>query len=1027
MRRHYKHHIYESNPLKPKALNNRLEELDALGLPSEVRQALQEDLSEVNVSPDNAIYVLDWWRARLALLRFLEICDIERTAQQNKVYEKLFGIVQSYMNKYKITAHEMALDDEMQIDYWEELRHFIQMSGANPYFKEPWPFIHRVIADLPRHWSGDFADRVVWLGHLVKDNTELTTGRPKFSKGSPAIKLLRGAYWGDPPGQEAETLLPKGAITVIKGSHKPSWVIEFLKEAETSLEVSKFFVPKVHEPFMTFPDGKCWVIVDDQDKENEKKSMGDCASGEYSSSSMVVISLREPVMSGPKGNFFRTLLRAELVFPQQVPRDPTYEQFKTSTGVINQLREKANNKPRAKYHQYIVPLLAQDWVAHLVRPSHRPDDIFWLTDLSAENLARLKEANPKLFDARTFYEKIKDLSFPKKIEEQIIEGIEFPTSHIIQLLSEVTPQDLADYRGTPKGGIVTRSLKRRFASSAEPDPELQDLLAAAEQAVVRMGTPDIVQKFQNLGFQLSIPKIEEELQVLLAGTDVVHTPFSKLAAYSLGQKLKANVPGTESAVKLAHEVLLTLPSQDDWPVPNTMQGYLVEAGLFLNLDEILATLRNIDVKALPIPRVTYYRRGRSTTHENRRYFWNLILHSVKKLVAAGKPLGELPAIFEEMVLDPEMPYVRVGEILDLDVVEITEKQIQQLLSEKTLLPGRTLVALNSLETKLNQKTLSQPKRTLAVAHDAMLRMRNRDLIESALPWINIPVKNLIKVLQLPKVNRVVRDTAIKAIELKIKDGDKTVRSRVFSAVRDLLLRTRDKGLIRSLLSMYRGHQGQYKLFHTLVSSNLEWLTRQDNRTFFLSLISTNLPATRNGYTYHKEISKPIYRILLSVVSDNLIEDNCTFVLKLLFETGFTQESKQMAQRLLEIVLDKILEQPDKLTSHMCDWFQKMPKGWGATERRRFSNKLKLTPKLLRQFKGLFKISTDSTRYRPARRECFLDLIITIAQAMDHADRQKLRPLAIPLVKHIAKEGDTSSYSEHLTRLLNLRRLRRRRR
>lgn len=979
-----------------------------LGIPSEVRQTLQEDLSEINVSPDNAIYVLDWWRARLALLNFLEISDIERTVEQNKVYEKLLGILQSYANKYKITGHEMALDAELQIDYWEELRHFIQMSGANPYFKEPWPFLHRVIADVRAPY--DRVDRIVWLGHLVKDNAKLNANRSGFPAGSPAIKLLRGTYWGDPVGEEDNTLIPTGAIVASEGSHKPSWVIEFLREAESTLEISKFFIPKVHKPFMTFPDGKCWVVVDASDRENEKKSMGDCASGEYSSSSMIVISLREPVMSGPQGVFFRTLLRAEVVFPERVPRNPTYEQFKTSIGVINQLREKANNKPRPKYHQYIVPLLEQEWVAHLVRPSHRPNDIFWLTDLSAGNFARLKEVNPNLFDARAFYEKIKDLSFPRGIEKQIIEGLEFPISDIIQLLSEVTPLDFEDYREKPKGGIITRGLKRHLAD-VQPDPQLQDLLAAAEQAIARMDSPNVAEKFQKLGFQLSIAKIEEELQ-LLRDTPNLHTSLSRLAAYSLGQKLAANVPGTDKAVKLAHKILLTAPQQDIWPAHSTMQGYLAEAGLFLDLDGILTVLQNIDVKALK-------------TH--RSYFWNLILHSAKKLVETGAPLGELPAIFEQMVLDPEMPYIRVGEILNLGVVELTEKQIQQLLSEKELLPGRTLAALNSLRAKLLRPGAGKLRvnRTLAIAHDAMLRIQRQDLIEFALPWINISTKDLIKVLRLPRVNRVTRDTAIKAINLKIKEDDKTIRSRVFSAVKDLLVHTKDKSLIKSLLKIYSGHQGQYHLFHALLSNKLEWLMHQNNRTFFLDLIDSNLPTSRTSYSYQKEISKPVYKILLKSVSDDLIEDNCTFVLKLLFETRFDDKSKKMAQKLLEVVLSKILEQPNRLTPHMCNWFQQKPKGWGATEHRKFVNKLKLTPKLLRQIQGFLKISTDSTR--SARRECYLDLVITIAEAMSHEDRQKLRStLAVPLVKYIV-ERSGAPYSEHLTRILNLRRLRRRKR
>jgi hypothetical protein len=1012
-----RHHrrILRDNPLKPKLLNKRLEELQALGMTQQYQQMLQTDLSAANVDPSNAIYVLEWWKARLSLLLFLEITDEEGKARtEDKAYARLLDNLQRYAFKYKLSAYDLALDGELQIDYWNELQHFIQMSGANPYFRTEWPMLHKVVAEMrTRQWDPD-TERIVWLGKLVKDNTKLSRRRPPHDEGAPAIKLLRGAYIGDPVGAEEHTELPKEAIVLMEETFKPSDVLTFLKDAEENLQTSTYFLPKYHQPFLTFPDGKAWTVIASEDKENEKQSLGDCATGEYSDSSLIVISLREPVMSTPQGTYYRTRLRAEIVFPSNVPGQPAYEEFKNSAGVVNQLRGSANSKPAPTMHKYIVPLLEQSWVAQLIRPNHRPDDIFWLSDLSPEDRAYLQSKNPKLFDARGFYEQLKDLDYPHRIEEKIMEGIDFPTSYVIEILSDINAREFDYHGGSPRSGVVTRALKRRLQENL-PDPELQQLLQATEDSVFRLQSKEVAAKYRQVGYELSAPRILEIIQQI---PETGRQPLLELACESLAEKIKRKEEGLEPVKELVRQRLLEegekIPST--WPpkkheTSGAMAAQLLETEVVLRSEQVASILEE-------------YYSWRTTTDSDRegsrKYLFHLALRSLAKLTEENQETSSITPILEKIVLDPGIPYPIVKEVLETDAVELTEDQICDLLSEDKLLPGRTLVAFLSLKAKVDSKSLARPQRTLKIARQAMLHLKEKDVIEQALPWIELPVRSIIKVLTAPRMHPTIRDTAIEAIRLKINHGNVQIRNQVFNAVKKLMILTKNKSFIRQLIQIYDGHQHQYRLFHRFLVGRLEWLTLDRNRTFLLGLIENSLPKNRESYHYTNSLPKPLYRLLRKIVADDLIQDNCTFLLKLLFDVKFNDSSLRAVRALLEVILDVILKDPKKLTPELCSWYQRFPVGWGSTEHKTFQNTLPLSPKLLRQFIGLLKI-TQSTGD-----DCYLDLAVTIATRMSSEDKVKLQKLTLALVKGTySDQKGRVTYQDYLTKLLP-RRLRRRR-
>ena len=418
-----RHH--RQNPLKSKVLDKKLKKLERLGLDKDTAQELRTDLSAEFADPTQAIYILDWWAARLTLQKMIN-------ESNPKLVDKYATELSNYANKYQVDPYELSLDDELQIDHYGTLRHFIHLSQTNPYFRISWPKLHRIIyteMGLALYRQGRYhrprIEKEV-LGVVRQWDSQTKGHSPKE-----AVKILRGRHLSDSPAVQDQTRIPKEDIVRVEATGKPSDLIEFLKDVEANIVTRREFIPAVHEPFLSFDDGKDWVIIRKQDISAEGMSLSDCGQPENSGRA-VLLSLREPI---PGTEYRRALLKAEVVFPSRIGYTPKISELQQSMGVVNQLRGFGNSKPDPELHKYIVALLEEGWIGHLVEPDFSPKAIFDLEDLSPADRRKLHKTSKALFDTKLFFDKFKTLSYPARIREQLIDKIELPVKHILEIVS----------------------------------------------------------------------------------------------------------------------------------------------------------------------------------------------------------------------------------------------------------------------------------------------------------------------------------------------------------------------------------------------------------------------------------------------------------------------------------------------------------------------------------------------------------------------------------------------------------------
>ena len=1046
-----------TNPIKFKNLEKKLKYLVSLGLDSDNTKILFDDLSNRYIDASQADYVLDWWRARLSLIAFL-------ATEDPKIQNPLLNYLQNYCREYRLSPYDLALDGELAVEIYAEFRHFIELAIANPYFRNPWPTLHWVsFKDHRYHRQAPETHR--WLGQIIRRDVKLTGYRYGFSSDSPAIVILRGAYMADPVGQEANTEVPTEAIEWIEETGKPSDLIKFLKDAEEHLQTARYFIPKTHQPFITFEDGKAWVIIDSRDVDAEASSLSDCGRGQYSSDNIILISLREPVTE----KYYKALLKAEIVFPNEVDTK-TYQGISQSLGVINQLRGYANSKPSLDLHRYIIPLLQQPWVAQIVTPNHRPKETFQLADLPQEAADQLQKVNPKLFDPSSFYHQFRVLEYPSYLRDQIIDRMSFPVPVVIEILTKATRTGLESPE-TVESKILESSLKRYLKKEGSLEAEAYPLLLAAEEAIFRLQTASGTQRLIEAGAELSSPKIEMILEAILAqmqkflddpsivswserdclnaakdtlawdwkptlaeGESAIPDPeiFKTLvnsAMISLARKAnrqesvenllflagkilmaygrilertKAEVPAYSKEVKAStrrrrRRPIVTHHSQ--WPPKSELINWILNAPLGLDTNQIAKTLEYFIELSTQDP--SWFRQ--LTTPE--QYWWQLLLHSLG-LIEVSPTL--IPLI-KKLLLHPELSYEPARDLLvritesgeeapsPLRQLALTDEEIAEALRHGT--EGATHTALLAIKIKLDQKQNLSRKVQNAI-RDFLYQIKSVGMAERASETLDFPVRNLIEILETPKISRIVRVTALMALKKRLQGGNLASQKRIYRAVESLLLQTNDKNLMRRVLDLFKGFQHQYILFQKFLQDRIKWASAPENRNFFLGLIRDNLPETKMAESVgFKALPKDLFQFLQGLVSDDLIEDNCEFLLTILFEVRFDPQSQVSLTRLTETVLAAVIANPKKLTGTFCHWIENEPGGWGSTSQRRFTNQLNLTSKLRSQFTKLTQLSYQTGK------TCPLELVLAIAAAMSKEDRIKLGPIMMVWLTGILREHE----------------------
>jgi hypothetical protein len=361
--------------------------------------------------------MLDWWQARLSLLKFLD-----------KEEDKYLSNLARYAHRYKIDYHDLSLDGELQIDNYENFRHFAHLAQTNPYFRLAWPtHLFQVTYENPE-WRSYYRTSHYHrnIPQMLTVSGEIREWNSRTRDGQPAIKLLTGG--NRVVSETTLTRIPKDKITRIWESSGPSSLLAFLKDMESNIRPDRFFEPAHHDTLMHFPDGKDWVIIRDDDISAEGSSLGDC--GRAENGKTILISLREPVTS----THYQALLKAEIAFPS-LNTLPLVEEIKKNQGIIVQLRGFRNSKPSEDLHPYILPLLQQSWIVHLVEPNFSSRTTFDLEDLNEITREELKKKKPILFSTKRFYNRFKNrMTFAAGVRQKILDRITMPPSEIIKIL-----------------------------------------------------------------------------------------------------------------------------------------------------------------------------------------------------------------------------------------------------------------------------------------------------------------------------------------------------------------------------------------------------------------------------------------------------------------------------------------------------------------------------------------------------------------------------------------------------------------
>jgi hypothetical protein len=161
-------------------------------------------------------------------------------------------------------------------------------------------------------------------------------------------------------------------------------------EAETKEENRSGVKTTTGTPIITFPDKWAWFDLENWCDDSEAASMGHCGNRGGKQGSETVLSLREPLKHGwmPHATFIL---------------DKRY-------GSLGEMKGYGNNKPSPKYHPYIVALLKNKIVKHVIGGGYRAEGNFCLyktegmssarngwTDLSAEMAEDLHAARPEIW------------------------------------------------------------------------------------------------------------------------------------------------------------------------------------------------------------------------------------------------------------------------------------------------------------------------------------------------------------------------------------------------------------------------------------------------------------------------------------------------------------------------------------------------------------------------------------------------------------------------------------------------------
>jgi hypothetical protein len=137
-----------------------------------------------------------------------------------------------------------------------------------------------------------------------------------------------------------------------------------------------------------FPDGFVWVDLQRHECEAEGDAMGHCGNTASGEEGETILSLRQLVKKG-KSQFWHPFLTFIL----------------DANGFLGEMKGRANKKPAARYHPYIIKLLESDIIKGIKGGGYAPESNFDMSDLPKNVAEQLFEKNPNLASVEYLYKK----------------------------------------------------------------------------------------------------------------------------------------------------------------------------------------------------------------------------------------------------------------------------------------------------------------------------------------------------------------------------------------------------------------------------------------------------------------------------------------------------------------------------------------------------------------------------------------------------------------------------------------------
>jgi hypothetical protein len=259
------------------------------------------------------------------------------------------------------------------------------------------------------------------------------------------------------------------------GVQSPADLIRGFSAAEQEWQEKGASLLKPHaedQVFKKFSDGWAWWWLPRASCDDESKAMGHCGNSPMvGRSGISILSLREPVQYGNE-----TLWYPHATFILHGDGD---------TGSLGEMKGRANKKPVAKYHPYIIELLKDPRIHAVVGGGYLPEENFSMEDLTPEQRKEISTANPNI--GLTIKDYFSTYGFDDKLAARVNAVLELdknaqydPNFGFI-LNKWATKEDFIEANGNREAKEAMQFIETGKYDQSQPDgDEMADLLDEME-------------------------------------------------------------------------------------------------------------------------------------------------------------------------------------------------------------------------------------------------------------------------------------------------------------------------------------------------------------------------------------------------------------------------------------------------------------------------------------------------------------------------------------------------------------------